>query len=458
MLNPQDSHDTERPADARAATPAGAPLGPGDGAGTDAPSSYVAVGDAARTHRAHLPAGLADADLRRLVDELRARVGADLVGACVLPDGKDPAYSWDYVSGNLTNRYQRIFLPSGVGVLGLVATNRRPLVVRDAWADISRDAWYQFPIVLSEGLESFYAFPLADGDRPALAVIVAWRSPGRVTDEATRLAERLAGELTGLAVLRARPLELRSGSVTPQYAETTHRIIQAQEDERKRIARELHDGLAQELLLVQIELRKARYLPQEERDDAIQRASDQLRDVLVHVSSIASHLRPTALDELGLAAAISAECAKLERTFGITVLCDVEDVRDLNPDCEIAVYRIFQEASSNACKYSRSDRMHVSLACGDGAMALVVQDFGQGFDVDHPEVRGGGLGLAGMRERASAFGGTIRIVSRPGVGTTVELVVPYASSGGQAAGGQADEGAPADADVPADATAEGARA
>ena len=101
--------------------------------------------------------------------------------------------------------------------------------------------------------------------------------------------------------------------------------------------------------------------------------------------------------------------------------------------------------------------MHVSLARGDGAMALVVQDFGQGFDVDHPEIRGGGLGLAGMRERASAFGGTIRIVSRPGVGTTVELVVPYAASGDQTAGDQSSEDV-RDADVPADATAEGARA
>ena len=103
----------------------------------------------------------------------------------------------------------------------------------------------------------------------------------------------------------------------------------------------------------------------------------------------------------------------------------IENLRNVNPDAEVALYRIFQEATSNACKYSRSDRLAVELASDDAGVRLTVRDFGVGFNVEHPEVHGGGLGLAGMRERAGAFGGSVKVESAPGEGCAVSVFLPY---------------------------------
>lgn len=365
----------------------------------------------------------------RLADDLRAAFDFDFVGVSLAPKERGGLYNWRCLSGSATPRTQRIWLPEGVGALGTVAATARGFVVGDTRTDIPQDVWYQFPIVASEGLSSLIAFPLLDDGRLAFVVLCAYRDERRVTPEIYADAQRRAVELTGLSASSAEPSMLRAESMTPVYAETTHKIIQAQEDERKRIARELHDGLAQELLLVQIELRKAKYLPEEEVPGAIKRASEELREVLTHVSRIASNLRPASLDELGLAPAIETECRQIERTFGIQVTDRIERLRNVNPDAEVALYRIFQEATSNACKYSRSDRLEVDLASDGAGVRLTVQDFGDGFNVDHPEIRGGGLGLAGMRERAGAFGGTVKVESAPGRGCTVRVFLPYGGEG-----------------------------
>lgn len=371
---------------------------------------------------------------RRLAQKLRTLFDLDFAAVSVAPFDRSRTYAWQCVSGNTSTRYQRIFLPEGVGALGLVATSKRPLIVNDAKRDIVRESWYQFPIVAAEGLGSFFAFPLLDGESLAFIVLCAFRHAHQVEDELFRRAQVFALEQTGCDISHMPPITLHPDSATPQYAETTHRIIQAQEDERRRIARELHDGLAQELLLVQIELRHAKYLPLEEQGDIIERASVQLRDVLAHVSSIASNLRPAALDELGLAAVVSAKCKQLERVFGICIDARVADIPNLNPDCEVALYRIFQEASSNSCKYSLSDELCVTLGKDARGIRLEVQDFGCGFDVEHPAVQGGGLGLAGMRERAASFGGTVAIDSKPGQGTKVSVLIP--TDGREASGGE----------------------
>lgn len=361
----------------------------------------------------------------RLADDLRRAFDFDFVGVSLAPKERGGLYNWRCLSGSVTPRTRRIWLPEGVGALGTVAATRRGFVVSNTRTDIAQDVWYQFPIVASEGLASLVAFPLLDGGDLALVVLCAYRDDRRVTPETFAAVQQRAVELTGLSASAAAPSVLRAESMTPVYAETTHRIIQAQEDERKRIARELHDGLAQELLLVQIELRKAKYLPEDEVPDAIKRASEELREVLTHVSRIASNLRPASLDELGLAPAIETECRQIERTFGIQVTDRIENLRNVNPDAEVALYRIFQEATSNACKYSRSDRLAVELASDDAGVRLTVRDFGVGFNVEHPEVHGGGLGLAGMRERAGAFGGSVKVESAPGKGCAVSVFLPY---------------------------------
>ena len=104
------------------------------------------------------------------------------------------------------------------------------------------------------------------------------------------------------------------------------------------------------------------------------------------------------------------------------------DVSGLGPDTQTALYRIFQEAAMNACKYSRSETIDVALRRENGNVVLQVRDNGDGFDTAHPAIRGGGLGLEGMNERAAAIGGTWSIYSQPGEGTTVRVELPEEGS------------------------------
>lgn len=387
---------------------------------------------------------------RRLAGRLRSGLACDFVAVSFTARRGDAStLAWQCVSGNTNNRYRRIFLPDGIGVLGGVYSAERPMVVRDAARSIAASDLYQFPIVAAEGLASFVSFPLyarlpeppvetaagaasPGGRRPDVIVLVAFRAPDRVDPGFLARAQGLACEDTGMLPGDLLPVDEPSPAPLERPAQVAHRIIRAQEAERKRIARELHDGIAQELLLAQIELRKLKYLPADEQPAGIARAAEQLGAVLEHVSALAADLRPAALDELGLAAAITAHCSRLERSFGIRTSFvqgragsqDERAAGRLSPDAQTALYRIFQEAAMNACKYSRSERLDVGLRMSGGDVVLEVRDYGEGFDTAHPEVRGGGLGLEGMAERAASIRGALAVESAPGRGTRVRVTVP----------------------------------
>ena len=369
----------------------------------------------------------------QLADSLRDHFGFDFVGVSITSPLDRAARAWQCVSGNQSTRYQGFLLPEGVGVLGLVSSTARGLVCTDCENDISRRSLYQFPVVAAEVLGSFLAFPLFDDAQQIESIIICgFHEPACVSTRLAVRAASFAAEQTGLAAPELPPRVMTAQANSLRYAEQTHRLIQAQEEERKRIARELHDSLAQELLLVQIELRHLKYLPPDQAPAAVDRANEQLRAALSHISTIAQGLRPAALDELGLPAVIAEECRRIERSFGVHVNASIDPDLDLNPDCELALYRILQEATLNACKYSGTDRLEVGIAQSHHAVTLTIRDFGCGFDTAHPEIKGGGLGLVGMHERAAAFDGIVRIVSSPGQGTTVTVSIPFDAQGGMA--------------------------
>lgn len=198
--------------------------------------------------------------------------------------------------------------------------------------------------------------------------------------------------------------------------------LQAQEEERARIARDLHDEVNQSLtgLLLRLEAAREGAPPHMEAELAATKAlaNQAMRELL----SLARQLRPTALDDLGLAAAVAGQVEQLAHGEIEAEFSADGDLSDLGDDAQLVVYRVAQEALSNAARHSGAAHVAVTLRRrGDGGVELEVRDDGRGFAFDESER---GLGIAGMRERALLIGGELTIESRPDRGTTVRLTVP----------------------------------
>ena len=205
------------------------------------------------------------------------------------------------------------------------------------------------------------------------------------------------------------------------------RLITSQEEERSRLARELHDDLTQRLAVVAIDMGRL------EQDATGQPESvpEKLRDMknqVVRVSedvhSISRQLHPSILDDLGLAQAVGSECERFSSREGIDVAFTEENVPNNIPrDISLSLYRIVQEGLRNIAKHACATHTSVSLKGGHDALVLTIQDNGIGFDRE--EARGkAGLGLASMRERAALIHGDFGITSTPGQGTRIEVYVP----------------------------------
>jgi two-component system, NarL family, sensor histidine kinase UhpB len=198
--------------------------------------------------------------------------------------------------------------------------------------------------------------------------------------------------------------------------------LRAQEEERTRIARDLHDEVNQSLtgLLLRLEAaREAAPPPLEAELEATKALANQ---AMTELLSLARQLRPTALDDLGLAAAVAGLVEQAGRGEVEANLAVEGDFSQLGGDAQLVVYRVAQEALSNAARHSEARRVEVRLrATGAAGVVLEVADDGRGFAFEEAER---GLGIAGMRERALLVGGELTIESRPGRGTTVRLGVP----------------------------------
>jgi len=203
------------------------------------------------------------------------------------------------------------------------------------------------------------------------------------------------------------------------------RLALAQEDERRRIARELHDQLGQQLtaLRLTLETLKSQSEGSELRSqvETLQQLALQLdEDVAFRVWE----LRPTEFGELGLRAALAKYVHRWSKHFGIPAHLHTSRLTDepLTPDLETALYRLAQEALNNIAKHARADRVDVVLELSSENVSLIIEDDGVGFEPTG--TAGAGLGLIGMRERASLVGADLEIESTPGRGTTVFVRVP----------------------------------
>jgi two-component system sensor histidine kinase UhpB len=202
--------------------------------------------------------------------------------------------------------------------------------------------------------------------------------------------------------------------------------LEAQEQERARVARDLHDEVNQSLtgLVLRLEAARAKAPPELASELAeIRAVANQAMEELV---ALARQLRPTALDDLGLTAALASQAEDLERQSGIaTSFGAAGEFADLADEVQLVLYRVAQEALANAARHAGAESVVVRLARQDGRVELTVSDDGSGFAFDDA---GGGIGLEGMRERAMLVGGDLTIESRPGVGTRVRLVIDQLAS------------------------------
>jgi signal transduction histidine kinase len=213
--------------------------------------------------------------------------------------------------------------------------------------------------------------------------------------------------------------------------ETTTRVLQAQEEERKRIARELHDETAQSLatLLINLDLLKPFVTADNEPLVAgLDRLGTTLQRTLEEVRALAHDLRPTILDDFGLAAAIKWYADEWRETFAVPVDVDLDGLGDepLPPTLEVVLFRIVQEALMNAGKYAHASHVAIEVTRTPDSVLLRIADDGIGFVPEARErpTQHGGLGLFGMQERAALVGGTLTIESEPGRGTTITVVCP----------------------------------
>ncbi len=211
---------------------------------------------------------------------------------------------------------------------------------------------------------------------------------------------------------------------TAEIDKLSRNLIAAQENERRRIARELHDNLSQQVAALAISLSAINRDLSRDNDAGkriaeVQNRLASLGDSIRHFSH---ELHPAVLERYGLSAALKAHCEEFEVLNRCTIEMSISLQRAVPFDVALCLYRITQEALRNAVKYSESDAVWISLTETDGCIQLTVRDAGKGFDVDKQS--GGGLGLISMRERARLAGGSFEVYSAPNLGTITRVFIP----------------------------------
>jgi signal transduction histidine kinase len=194
------------------------------------------------------------------------------------------------------------------------------------------------------------------------------------------------------------------------------RLLSATEEERRRLARELHDEISQLLTVIQLSLHRVDVDTPE-----MTRARSLLAKAQEEIHRIIYDLRPSLLDDLGLAAAIKSHAEDHLMRHGLGVSLEIEEELSARPEVEIATFRIYQELATNILRHAQAEHVSIELYRRDGTLVLAVEDDGLGFN---PSEKSEGAGITGMRERAALVNGSIRFDSEPGMGTHVVAEIP----------------------------------
>lgn len=258
----------------------------------------------------------------------------------------------------------------------------------------------------------------------------------------TRPSDQVEGLETGADAYIVEPIEPEvlvatiRAMLRAQQAEQALSLITAHEEERRRLARELHDDVGQRLaaLVIELEMLQKKYAERSELSQALKAVSLEAQSLSDDVSIISHQFHPVVLEDLGLESALRDLCAEFQRIhkMEISVSCDALQ-RKLSAPVSTALYRIAQEALRNASQHAPDAPVSLALTESEGGVRLVIEDCGPGFPLDAPR-QGGALGLISMRERARMAMGTFSIRTRQPNGTSIEVSVPFAEEAGASMG------------------------
>ncbi len=331
-----------------------------------------------------------DSDVLRV----RSRVGLDGTGADVL-------------------------IRVGQGFSGAIAQSGEPGLVLDA----SRSESLQGE-VWQRNLKSLWGMPLRVEKNTIGVLLIGFSRPYEWLPTERDLMRAIA-DRSALAIHRARITEaLRARE--RQIAELSAHLLRVQEEERKRISRELHDETGQALMVIRLYLGMLENaIPTRGPRAKIRETVEVVDRTIDGIRRIIGKLSPLVLQELGLVAAIRKEAKDLAKNTGVRarVMVD-ENVGRLEPEVEIAIYRIVQEALHNVAKHAHAKSVNVHVSRQIGVLKLVVEDDGMGVSPKSSNSRGHSFGLAGIKERVNSMRGEMALSSNAGNGTRLEVNVP----------------------------------
>ncbi|MEX2299428.1 MAG: GAF domain-containing sensor histidine kinase [Bryobacterales bacterium] len=327
------------------------------------------------------------------------------------------AKAWKGIDEPLAKRFESSV---GRGLAGRIASRGKPIVV----VDVESETLTKDPQI-RKTFKSLWGVPLMVRGKVTGVLELAFSQEYHCLPREMKLFEAIA-ERCALAIDKAQLTE-ELHEREEQIRALGEHMMRVEEEERRRISRELHDEVGQSLLVVRLYLEMVQNsLPPEQKAlyDKLDEARRVAEGTIGEMRRLISALSPNVLEELGLGASIRQTVKNVGRTFAGRVRVRMANVDGLPKGTEIMMYRLVQECISNAVKHSHAQNVNLQLGRRNGCVTLKMQDDGKGFDLKEAGRKRESFGLTGMRERVTLLGGQIDVQSSPGKGTKVVIEIP----------------------------------
>ena len=368
-----------------------------------------------------------DEVLRLVVKNIAWLLESHFVAVATL-DAKTSLVTYREIVGNKSDYFASDQNENSRGIPGRVIASQQPFII-DKFPDKPPVDPTEFKVMVAENLVSAFGVPITNKGRWFGAIVVGYRRYHEITEEEIQLAANLANQ-TALALENAM-LYQESVKYSKTMATLTSRLALIQEEERRRITRDLHDGIGQALIGLRFNLDLLVRQASITGTEAIERVlmmKQVIDETLITIRQIAFDLRPPILDDLGIVSALRIYVDRFqERTKILLVLSCPDDLKRFDPKAESTVYRVIQEALTNIAKHSGAKNARIVIEKPDGALFLTISDDGRGFDNSRDIDRGlwaGGLGIDNMKHRIEALNGRFKLTSEKGKGTSINIEIP----------------------------------